>query len=493
MDYQLSRETVVGLLLSGNINRYEMHENILNQNFRNGQKDTLVDVYNEEVNNWQHAKANFNIQHTIRPGEMISFDADYLVYKNKQPFAYSNKYYDGSHQYLRTEDVRTRKKTPINFWVAKLDYTKNIGDKVSLETGAKITYSTFDNDVSVERSADNNTWYVDSLYTSVAKLKEDIAAAYLSFNINPTDATNIKLGVRYEYTNSNLGTVLEKDLVDRHYGRLFPTFFISHKLSDHQTINFSYTRRINRPAFTDMAPFIFFFDPNTFFSGNAALQPSISDNFKTDFTLNKSLLSLAYSHEDDFIALFQSRIDPKTNKQVIFAENLNYVKTVSLVISVPIDVSRWWTLQNNITGVWQQAGLSGETGISKIKQADLNIRISQNFQISNSYSAELTGFYQTASIFGRYKVDPYGQLDAGIQKKFKNNNEKLRLSVTNIFSSLKWVWQTNTGNDNFSKTNLQFSKVTVNLSYSRSFGRNTVNAARNRSTGSVEESERVRN
>ena len=493
IDYQWSRKTMIGLLLSGNINRYKMHESIFNQNFVNGLKDTLVDVYNEEINNWQHAKVNFNFQHTVRPGEMISFDADFLVYKNRQPFTYTNKYYDGGHQYLTTENVQTRKKTPINFWVAKFDYTKNFGNKFSLETGAKITYSTFDNDVSVERSTDNGPWQVDSLYTSLAKLKEDIAAAYLSFNINPNDVTNIKLGLRYEYTNSNLGTVLEKDLVDRHYGRLFPTFFISHKLSDIQTINFSYTRRINRPAFTDMAPFIFFFDPNTFFSGNAALQPSISDNFKTDFTYKKNLLSLSYSHDDNYIALFQSRIDPKTNKQVIFTDNLNYVKTVSFVVSAPINITNWWNLQNNITGVWQEAGLNNETGFLKVKQAHVNTRISQNFQISDSYSAELSGFYQTASIFGRYKVEPYGQLDAGIQKKFRSNNEKIRLSVNNIFSSLKWAWQTNTGNDNFSKTLLQFNKITVNVSYSRSFGRNTINAARNRSTGSAEESQRVRN
>lgn len=493
IDYQLSKKTLVGLLLSGNINRYGMHESIFNQNYRNGQKDTLVDILNKEINNWQHAKFNFNIQHTLKAGEMISFDADYLVYKNRQPFTYINNYYDGAHQYLTTENVRTGKKTPINFWVTKLDYTKTLSDKVSMEVGAKATFSTFDNDVKVERSTDGNTWHVDSLYTSIAKLKEDISAAYLSFNFNPSDLTNIKLGFRYEYTNSNLGTALEKDLVDRHYGRLFPVFFISQTLSEKQTINFSYTRRINRPAFTDMAPFIFFFDPNTFFSGNAALQPSVSDNFKTDFTFNKNLVSLGYSHEDDFIALFQTRIDPKTNKQVIFAENLNYVKTVSLVASIPFNIAKWWSLQNNITGIWQQASLNNETGVSKAKQAHLNIRISQNFQITESYSAELNGFYQTASLFGRYRVNPYGQLDAGIQKKFKNNNEKLRLAVDNIFSSFNFIWQTNTGTDNFSKTELQFSKITINLSYSRSFGRNSVKAARTRSTGSAEESGRVRN
>lgn len=493
LDLQLTRKTVIGLLAAGNINRYDMHESITNQNFKNGIKDTLVDAYNEEVNSWRHAKFNFNLQHATGTGETFSFDADYLVYKNSQPFSYRNDYYDGVQQYLATENVRTRKKTPIHFWVVKLDYTKNLGKLVSMETGVKTTISTFDNDVSVERSSYNNTWHVDSLYTSLASLKEDICAGYLSFNITPDDLTQIKVGVRYEYTNSNLGTATKKDLVDRHYGRLFPSLFISHKLTEKQSVNFSYTRRINRPAFTDMAPFIFFFDPNTFFSGNAALQPSVTDNIKADFTFSKNLLSVGYSHDNDFIALFQSTIDPKTNKQIIFTENLNYVNTASFIAAIPIDINKWWALQTNLTGIWQKAAFNSEAGKSKADQAHLNIRISQSFQISKNYSAELNGYYQTASIFGRYKVKPYGQLDAGIQKKFRNNNEKLRLAVNNIFSSVKWAWQTNTGMDNFSKTELRFNGITVNLSYSRSFGRNSVKSARDRSTGSSEESGRVRN
>jgi hypothetical protein len=221
------------------------------------------------------------------------------------------------------------------------------------------------------------------------------------------------------------------------------------------------------------------------------LQPSISDNFKTDFTFNKNLVSLGYGYEDNYIAFFQSRIDPKTNKQILFAENLHYVKTASLVVSVPVEITKWWSMQNNLTGIWQEASFNNEAARSKVNQANLNARIMQNFQLPKNYSAELSGSYQTASIFGRYKVKPYGQLDAGIQKKFKNNNEKLRLAVTNILSSYKWIWQTKTGNDNFSKTILQFSKVTVQVSYSRSFGRNSVKAARERNTGSAEESNRV--
>lgn len=490
LDYQVSKRTMMGFLLSAYINRYDMHETVTNLMYKNSQIDTIVITRNKEVNNWRHAMGNINLQHTIKPGETVSFDVDYLLYHNKQPFEYNNNYYNGQQQFLFSEDVRTSKKTPIEFWVGKVDYTKKLGSKGNMEAGVKATFSTFDNDVRVERSKNNN-WQIDPDYTSYATLKENILAGYVASNINPNSKTSIKLGLRYEYINSNLGTVLVKNIVDRHYGRLFPSFFISRKINDDKGFNFSYSRRINRPTFNDMAPFIFFFDPNTFFSGNPALQPSISDNVKADFTFKKFLVSLSYSYDDNSIAGFQSRIDPKTNKQIIFAENLDYLQTISLVLSLPFDITNWWSMQNNVTGTWQQANATYNNSPLRIQQANLNIMTIQNFQLPKNYSIELTAFYQSASIFGRYKVEPYGKLDVGVQKKFKNNNERLRLAVTDIFSTFKFVWLTNTESTSFSKTTLQFSKLTANLTYSRSFGRNTVKAARDRNTGSTEERGRV--
>ncbi|HET9278049.1 MAG TPA: TonB-dependent receptor [Flavitalea sp.] len=490
LDYQLSKNTMIGVLLSGYINRYDMHETITNQNFKNSQPDTIVIINNTEVNNWRHASGNLNLQHTIKPGQTISVDADYLFYYDKQPFEYRNHYYNANYQYLFTENVRTRKKTPIKFLVGKVDYTKKFSAKVSMEAGAKATFSMFDNDVSVERSRNNN-WTFDPKYTSTATLKENILAAYTAYNINPDAKTNIKLGLRYEYTNSNLGTNLKKDTIDRHYGRLFPSFFISRKISDNYSMNFSYSRRINRPTFNDMAPFIFFFDPNTFISGNSALQPSISDNVKVDFTYKRFLASLSYSYDNNSIAGFQSTIDANTGKQILFAENLDYLQTASLVLALPFEITKWWNMQNNVIGTWQQASATYLNAPFKIQQANLNIRTTQNFELPESFALELTAFYQTTSIFGRYKLEPFGQLDIGIQKKFKNYNQRLRLAVLDLFSTNKWVFSTNVQDDSYSKTSLQFSKVTVNLTYSRNFGRNSVKAARARTGASAEERGRV--
>ncbi len=99
--------------------------------------------------------------------------------------------------------------------------------------------------------------------TAKYKLDEKYAAAYTSFSITVSEKTSIKTGLRYEYTTSNLGTIEIKNIVDRRYGNLFPTFFLSHKVDNNNAVNFSYSRRITRPTFNALAPFTYYTSPNS--------------------------------------------------------------------------------------------------------------------------------------------------------------------------------------------------------------------------------------
>ena len=62
-------------------------------------------------------------------------------------------------------------------------------------------------------------------------------------------------------------------LVDRDYGNFFPSIYLSYKLNDNNNLNLSFSKRINRPAFTDLAPFVLFFDLDSGVQGNTSLQP----------------------------------------------------------------------------------------------------------------------------------------------------------------------------------------------------------------------------
>src|SRR6185312_4437606 len=109
-----------------------------------------------------------------------------------------------------------------------------------------------------------NNWVKDSSLSGNHTLNENISAAYTSFNIKPSAKISIKAGLRYEFTHSTLGSETQINLVKRDYGKLFPSFFMLHTINDSNSVNFSCSRRIWRPGFSDLAPWVLFLDPKTF-------------------------------------------------------------------------------------------------------------------------------------------------------------------------------------------------------------------------------------
>ncbi|MFB0906939.1 MAG: TonB-dependent receptor, partial [Spirosomataceae bacterium] len=81
-------------------------------------------------------------------------------------------------------------------------------------------------------------------------------------------------------------------VVERNYLSLFPTFFLNQNISEDHSVRYSYSRRIDRPNYSQLNPFLFFLDPFTFEEGNPFLQPQFTDNLELTYTY-KGSISLA--------------------------------------------------------------------------------------------------------------------------------------------------------------------------------------------------------
>lgn len=491
LDFQLSKKTVLGALLTSYDTKWTMDASNKATIARNGVPTALITVENEELNQWRHYGANLNIQHTFRPDETLSFDADYLYYRDNNPNDYVNNYFDGANNFVFEELTRSGKITPLKIVVGKLDYAKSIGPKVKLETGLKGTLSHFTNDVNVEYNLGQG-WVKDPSLTAKYELDEKILAAYSALDVKLDDKSNLKIGLRYEFTDSNLGSEEEANIVDREYGKFFPSFFLSRKFNDKNSANLSFVRRITRPTFNDMAPFVIFIDPYTFFSGNSALQPAISNAVKFDYRFSTVLLSVQYSVEDSTIAGFQTRVDPVTNRQIYFSENLKDKKTASVTLSFPINLTNWWSMQFNLTGIRTELRSYFGGELLTFKQKSLNFFASQTFTLPKDFTFEVSGFYNSRSLSGAYTFKSLGSLNAGLQKKFKNEGGSLRFGFDNILNTMVWRSELDlTDQGLFLYDNWDFVPPTVKLSYSRNFGNKKLKGTRQRGTGSEEERGRV--
>jgi outer membrane receptor protein involved in Fe transport len=491
LDYQFSKKTVGGILFTGFDTRWTMDAKNELIKKTNQVKDTTVLIPNDEINHWKHFMTNMNLQHTIKEDESLTFDLNFLLYRNNNPTEYDNQYYNSAGALVFREQTRSGKTTPIRIWVGSGDYKRKLGKKTDMEAGIKMAAFHFTNDVYVETMMQND-WVADPLLTAKYTLKENIDAAYASFNIAMTEKTTMKLGMRYEYTTTDLGTVANPKLVDRKYGRLFPTFYLSRKINDDKSVNFSYSRRINRPTLFNLAPFVIFLDPNTFISGNANLKPSITDAIKTDFIYKKYVFSVGYSYESNTIAGFQATVDVATNKQYLQAQNLTSTQVISGIFSIPVTVAKWWTMNNNITAVWQVIKMNYDKAPLTLKKADVTIVSSQSFTLPKNYSIELFAFYQTPTLFGIYQAKAFASVDVGVQKKFNDKNT-MRFNVGDVFASQRFTVTADRPKQFFyTRTTFDFSLRIFRLTYTHNFGKKELKNKRDRSTGAEEESRRVK-
>jgi outer membrane receptor protein involved in Fe transport len=118
------------------------------------------------------------------------------------------------------------------------------------------------------------------------RLKYDMGvyAAYLSSSLKLfNNWLDVRAGARYEYTtvkidyqNTNIPS----------YSLLVPSFILSHKFDSGETIKLAYTRRVERPEYSELNPFLNFSDPHNITTGNPALKPEIGDNMELGYNKN---------------------------------------------------------------------------------------------------------------------------------------------------------------------------------------------------------------
>ena len=490
-DYTISSKTTLGILASGYSSDWEMDAMNVIHYKKDNQITNFIDQHVIETNKWIHYMGNFNLQHIFKEGEVLDLNFDYLHYDDNNPSGYSINYHDNTNQLTSKEEIKVTKKTPINTYVGKLDYTRNFGKSIKLESGLKTTHTSFGNDVSVANMV-NSAWTFNSDLTNNYTLSENMSAIYSSLNYKINTKTSLITGLRYEYTNTVLNTVTQSGIIDSHYGKLFPTLFFSHELNENNTLQFSYSKRITRPSFNELAPFIVFQSPDTYISGNEKLQPSLSDNFKSDYKHKSVLLSFSYSIENNAIRRFQPSQDLVKNILYLASRNLDKVTTATLMLSFPLKLTKWWNMQNNLNAIRQNVKTEYDGQNLNIDLKNFNINMINNFTIFKGLTAELSGLYQSPSLWGISKSKAFYSITTGIQMRSKNEKNTFNLNLSDVFFTGVYSFSANVPELNIHNSGrLNFEPRVLRFTYSHNFGSKKVKAERKRETGSDEERKRV--
>jgi hypothetical protein len=270
--------------------------------------------------------------------------------------------------------------------------------------------------------------------------------------------------------------------------------FFSRGLGKDNSIQFSYSRRITRPTFNELAPFIIFQSPDTYVAGNEKLQPSISNIVKGDLKHKSILLSFTYTNENDAIRRFQPGQSQNQDKNVLYltSKNLDRITTSSLTLSFPLKLTKWWNMQNNFNGIIQNVKTDYDGVNLDISLKNFRYNAINNFRIIKGFTAELSGFYNSPSLWGVSKSKEVYSISAGVQYKSKNEKHTFSLNLNDVFRTQIYIFSSDIPELNIhNQGRLDFDNRVLRFTYSHNFGSKKVKTERKRETGSEEERKRV--
>ncbi len=409
-----------------NRNTFSLYGNYVNGSFNTNENQTIDSSFGGSLftrslrnaitdRNFKNFGGQFGYKHNFaKDGHDITADFNYNSSKNNSPGSYITNYYDASDVQKYNPYLQQVNTSGYNhFTTAQVDYENPINDKTKIEAGGRVAIRDFLNE--------NNQFYSFSKdgpflplpnISSQYKYSDQVYAAYGTFSLK-TKKWNYQFGLRAESSNYN-GTLLGKDSAFKiNYPiSLFPSAFVTYRIADGQDFQANYSRRINRPNFWQLLPFIDNTDPLNLSVGNPNLRPSFTNSFEVNYSYlygrgANLLVSVYYKHSTDLITnYFYRGANPDTtiNKSdsVNFFTYANAQSSIAygLEITNRITIAKFWDLTANINFFNSKIeGGSDLKGVVSSQQLwSYFAKLNNNFKFKHGYSIQLSGNYQSKTV-----------------------------------------------------------------------------------------------
>ena len=497
MDYYQTEKTTWGLVLTG-MHRTSPETTNNVSNLLNAQRglDSIVKALTKEKEIFKNLGVNMNYRHQFdKKGQQLTVDADYLVYNTKNDQVINNSSYLPD-QSLKSEDILMGKlPSNIKIYTLKADYSKPFKNNWKMELGAKTSY-TKTNNVGEYSYTINQVTKPDYEKSNHFIYKENINSGYLNMN-KEAGKWSFQMGLRLEHTNSDghqMGNPLKPDSAfKRSYTNLFPTVYLSYKLdtAGNNQIGLNYGRRVDRPYFQQLNPFISPLDKFTYYLGNPFLNPSFTHSIELSHTFkNKITTTFSYSDTKDEV---NETIEIKNGLYYSRPGNIGRKIVKSVSVNAGLDLTSWlnWQFYGELTNLNSKSS-DFYKGVLNSKGTFFFSTNTFQFKLNQSWSTELGGMYRTKINDAQFTIGKLYAINAGVQKKLSPSTT-LKLNASDIFytrivnGEINNLALTTAGWRNRSDSR------TILLSFSYRFGKTFSDLRKHNQTGAEAEKNRVNN
>lgn len=494
MDYEVNPRNIIGFAISGYTNDAKANNS---NRILIGSLPFAVDSSITASNPGQikHQNQSYNLNYKAvldTSGQELNVDFDYTRFQNTNNFKYNNYFFDSTGMPSKSPLIFSNASpSSIHILAGKMDYTIPLQAQIKLETGIKTSYVNTDNNFQ-SALLTNAGWIPDAAQNNRFIYKELINAAYANLH-KDFKTISIQLGLRTELTHSEGNSVTLQQLLRRNYLDFFPNMQISHRLAENHELGFSYSRRIDRPDYQSLNPFIYFADLYTYSQGNPNLNPQYANVYELSYGHKKTTnVTLGYTHTKDVMST-TTITDPIKKTLLLFEQNLASRNTVSANISRPLALTKWWNTSNDATLYYSRFSSPNLMGVP-FENGKLTFLVNslQSFIISPTINAELSVNYASSQAYGTYVADPIYGADLGISKSMAGKRMNIKLAANDVFNTRQIKINSVIPTQDYQLYQKQETRI-FRFTFTYNFGSTSIKAVRERINGSASEQGRVKN
>lgn len=406
-----------------------------------------VDNEIEEDLNWQY-EVEFT-REFAKKDQKLTFDLQYVESNEVEISAFDDVtdiFGDPLDDLIqRSENDNGEKRTLV-----QLDYIHPYSRSGKLEVGMRYQFRNIFNDFIVESDSMASGNYEEvSTLTNDFNFDEGVLAGYFMVS-NKFNKISWQLGTRVEQTN--LETLLEQtqERNDQNYLSFFPSANFTYARNEITSVQLSYSRRISRPSFRTLNPFVTYSDPLNIYRGNPEVAPQFTDSYEIGILQNRKKSSIYYGiyhrHTEDVVQRIQREEEGITTRA---PENVGIRNDIGIEVNITQEFSKSFRTTGNFN--FYNAKTEGEEFTAEATTA--SFRINTFYRNDKLFNAQLSAYYRAPQNTAQGRSFAIGNVDLGFSKDVLKKDGTIALNIRDLFNTRKYRGETIT--DTFT-TNSEF-------------------------------------
>ncbi|MEL7530710.1 MAG: outer membrane beta-barrel protein [Bacteroidota bacterium] len=373
-----------------------------------------------------------------REGQELTMDARYLNYwENSDQIYPETSWLPGQSREQGTTFVQRAVNDEFeNQYLFQLDYVQPFGKDGTLEGGVRLSFRDMTNDyLATEEQADGE-WIALPGFDNVFQYNENIQAVYGILG-NKQERISYQVGLRAEATSIATELVDTNETNERDFQNLFPSGLFALHLPAQNDLQISYSRRIRRPTYRELSPFITLSDRRNFFSGNRDLNPEFSHSVELSHLkyFEQGVLTSALYFRNSSATIQSIRLVDENGLASTLPYNLVGQNAFGADIAFSYALTPWWKLDANFNAF---RAITDATNLDANFSSDTYswfVRQTSKFKLPKETSLQLRTNYQAPELIPQGRREAIFTLDVAIKKELWQRKGAITLSGTNLLNT----------------------------------------------------------